>query len=72
MSDNLLHWRQTPSGYLCYVYNSAIPNIEITQWLHRNTTGYYACKCYEQGGDPVLEILIEEETDAMMFKLHFK
>lgn len=72
-SDNILHWRADENGnHHCYIYDSAVPNKVIEQWLRYNTSGYYELRFHQQGGDPVAEIKLANPSDAMMFKITFQ
>lgn len=47
---------------------------EISTWLHHNTTGYYTrnIEFHPEDASPVsAEVFLENDTDAMMFKLKF-
>lgn len=67
-----MHWTKRQNGYHCFVYDSAIPNQVLLNWLQNNTSGYYESRIHYQGGDECAEITLSDPADAMMFKLNFQ
>lgn len=60
----------TPPGWYCSAYQRDAPK-GFEEWMFANLKGSFACTLRFNGGNPMWVIFIEDERDAMLFKLRW-